>query len=225
MKISLFNVALSTSIFHFCSAQVMNEQSEAVSTFMMGARRLRARDIPKLYDCPPKPEYVTPWYCPWCSPTKDTTNLDIYNEIMDLYDEDGSENPAKAITVWFGKDDGNVGSFNSAQLVTVFKAASSGNTCVREAFEDVVCYTLYHSSYFNPKTLTKLQKLKAWYTFTKFVIGFARGDPWTVAMTTKKLMQDVVVPAMGRVIGNISFLMRIDPGSKFKLNLAQCGIY
>ena len=190
----------------------------------METRSLRG-DIPKLYKCPPEPKYVTKWYCPWCSPTKDTTKVDIYDEIMDLYDGNGSEDAPKAITVWFGKSTGKVGVFNDDQLLRIFQAASSGNSCVREAFQDAVCFTLEFSDFFRPTTLSTLHKLKALKTFRSFVIGLGRGLPWTVANNTRKLIQDVVIPIMNRLIGGISFLARTDPGSKFERDLIlQCAI-
>eukprot|EP00977_Amphora_coffeiformis_P029200 scaffold39323_cov176-Amphora_coffeaeformis.AAC.3 len=204
---------------------MMEEPDEKLFSEEEGTRALRG-SIPKLYKCPPEPEYVTSWYCPWCNPTKDTTKVDMYDEIMDLYDGYGSEDAPKAITVWFGKSTGKVGSFSDDQLVRVFQAASSGNSCVRETFQDAVCVTLEYSDFFRSSTLSNLQKLKALKTFTSFVIGFARGDPWAVAKNTRKLMQDVVLPTMYRLIGGISFMVRTDPANKFERDLIlQCSIH
>lgn len=179
---------------------------------------------------PPEPEIITSWWCPswWCKPKTDTTKLDICNEIMDLYNGDGDEDAPKAITVWFGRSDGKVGRFDSdQQLKTVFQAAAARNTCVEETFADAVCYTIHFSDIFNAKTLSGIQHVKNLDTFRKFVLGVVKGNnPVQIANNAKKLIENVLVPAMYKVIGGISYLSRIDPDSRFKLQLlGQCSIY
>jgi hypothetical protein len=186
------------------------------------------KDIPEgLYDCPPIPKSV--WWCWWCNP--DTSDLDSYNEIMGLYDDDeesDSENSAKAITLMFGKKNGKVGSFTDNQLKQVFASSTSSahKECVREVFENVVCFTIENSDYFNKGNLSSMKVLKALPTFKKFVIGFATGSVFQVAKATKDLMDDIVIPAMNDLIGGISFMLQIDPDSKFKRDLLlKCSIH
>lgn len=183
------------------------------------------------YDCPPEPESVTQWWCPWCKPKTDTTKLDIYNEIMDLYDGNGDEDAPKAITLWFGKQNGQVGTFGDGsdkQLQTVFRAAAAGNQCVRDAFEDSVCYTLHFSDIFHAKTLSDLEYVKALNTFRTFVLGVTKqgGSPLALANNARALIVDIIIPAMYKLIGGVSFMFRIGPDRKFELDLlSECGIH
>mmetsp|Transcript_2463 Transcript_2463/g.4598 ORF Transcript_2463/g.4598 Transcript_2463/m.4598 type:complete len:132 (-) Transcript_2463:416-811(-) len=98
------------------------------------------------YDCPPEPEYITSWWCPWCKPKIDSTKLDTYNEIVDLYNGKGDEDAPKAITLWFGKRDGRVGGFQSNELKTIFQSAS---LCRKYLCRTNLCrYSLLHSTLF-----------------------------------------------------------------------------
>jgi len=96
---------------------------------------------------------------------------------------------------------------------------SAGNTCVEQTFADTVCYTLHYSDIFNSKTLGTIQRLKTLDAFRNFVLGVATANPVKLALNAKTLMQNVVVPAMYKVIGGISYLARIDPDRRFQLEL------
>jgi hypothetical protein len=142
---------------------------------------------------------------------------------MELYDDSSVvEAPAKAITLFFANKDGKVGSMNDEELQKYLLNANNGNDCVRSAFEDAVCYTLYFSDYFTPKRVTLLKKISALNAFRTFTIGVATGNPLGVASSVKKLMTDVIIPAMDKLIGSISFLFRGDPCSRLYRSLLQC---
>ncbi len=185
--------------------------------------RKMIEDPRKTYPCPPVK--TVKWYCVFCpeSIKYDISSLDAYNTVMELYDDSSVvEAPAKAITLFFANKDGKVGSMNDEELQKYLLNANNGNDCVRSAFEDAVCYTLYFSDYFTPKRVTLLKKISALNAFRTFTIGVATGNPLGVASSVKKLMTDVIIPAMDKLIGSISFLFRGDPCSRLYRSLLQC---
>jgi hypothetical protein len=188
-------------------------------------RRL-VNDIPTTYSCPPVS--TVKWYCnvlPCPESTKyDTSSLEAYNTVMSLYDDTSvSEGPAKAIILFFGNQYGDVGRMDELELKSYLSRANQREACIREAFEDAVCYTLEYSDFFSPKRLTLLQKVSALNAFRQFLLGVATGSPAAVATNVVKLMTDVVVPEMNEAIGDISFLFRGDPCSKLQRRLLTCG--
>ena len=142
---------------------------------------------------------------------------------MAMYNGGGADDPAKAMTVMFANADGRIGRWSDAKLKRVF-ASGGANSCVANAFEDSVCYTLHFSDYFNPTSLSRLISLKNMKSFFDFIIGVSSANPAKVASATRRLMVNVVRPVMNTAIGGITFLTRTDPVSKFNLELIMCGV-
>jgi hypothetical protein len=136
----------------------------------------------------------------------------------------GGEDAAKAVLAAFGKKGAAVplGSLSEEQLATALNAAVAKDECVLEALSDGLCYSAFFSDFFTPRRLSKLKKLLALNTFRNFVIGLGTSNPVQVAIATRKLMNDIIIPTMEATIGNGVYLFGGDPCSKLSRSLLSC---
>ncbi|KAL7518284.1 hypothetical protein ACHAWX_003128 [Stephanocyclus meneghinianus] len=189
----------------FCGSLALDQDfhsflREANEVNAVQTERTLQYDIPPTYDCPPKAG--KPWWCWWC-----VSKLDLYDEIMDLYED----SPGKAFVALWGKPDGTVNYFSATGVETALREL--GKTCGKESFKDAVCFTLGLQFTVSSKELSDLQKLKIAKAFVDFVLKQS-------ASSVAILITKVILPTLGNSYNGI---VAAAGAGRFKRNLVlQC---